>query len=888
MGLREKLLKSAAKNSVAPKANIDNGQEYNNDEISAKASTRKSIGYVEGYSEYISRSGGLVEHNIANMPANTTVLDGNTESVQTTNDAGEDINLYRSANVKKPNTTESDKPIPSSNQVNKQVDEFRNIFGYKDSTSDAIEDPTFIIFDMQMDYGESSLFNSVEGFFNDYSGDMEELDERLPLYDKFVSAITKIFPGDINKDSGTKRHYINSISGMDVLFKKIIDYPVDVISIKLSEDITMLSQYISELYNNLVYSYDSHRFMIPENLLRFNLTIFFRDVREMKSVTYKEEQGKRSLLSEEINDNMSKFAYVLHDCQFDFFNSRNFGADVNLGGFDGGGATTTPSSLSFNINFKSYSKIMLPHMIDNSIDIDLRERNKDNNYDRFNNDYKSQYELSETEFSAIQGGIDSGNLSNRLTKKQEDKKTPIKDYANNIWDVIKKEGTDLRNVLVNTVFDEVTALSVKAQTSVSDAIFGGLNLPNGTQPLTLTRVNIYYDDPAAAISRVGFLVENFLDDAIDDIKGNINASYDKNAEKGDRLNIYWGDKDTNETWGGEIGRIATDSLYGPKGKSYDGNVNDRVTSPTYSPEEKDYQTDTQDDGSYNKKYPVGKVNIGVGQDGLDEFSDRYESGDVSPDGVYNNNPPYKPDGTKDLNPDGVYNNTPPYKPDGTKDLNPDGQYNEKSPEGDLHPDGTYNEKLPDGDLHPDGTYNEKLPDGDLHPDGVYNEKYPGGDLHPDGQYNTKYPNGDLHPDGTYNEKEPEGDVHPDGEYNEKEPNGVVQEKGTYNEKEPSGDVQPDGQYNEKEPSGDVQPDGEYNTKFPEGDVQPDGQYNEKEPNGDVYVEERELNDEPKPLDNVYGHKEETLPEEPSGDVHPDGEYNDKHPKGNIYKKDDDK
>ena len=377
-----------------------NQQDVENEVVN----TKNSLGYVEGYAEYISKNGGLV--NQKGIP-------------------------YRDEKITRDDSTA--KPSTTPNQINKQINQFRNIFGYDGLTriSDSIEDPTFIIFDLHMDYSESPLFNNVGGFINQYADAMEELEERVPLYNEFIAMVSKIFPGDLNDHTGTKRHYINSIGGMDNLFKKIVNYPEDVLTFTLSEDITMISQYLAELYSNLVYSYDTHRYMIPDNLLRFNLTIFFRDAREMMSV----DQDKTITM----NDNISKFAYVLHDCQFDFFNSRSFGSDMQVAGYEAG-ATSTPSTLSFNINYKSFSKIMMPSLIDNSVLIDLRERDglEDGNYDRFNNDYQSQFE-----YQTVVNDVKKENIFTR-------------------------ELNDARSVLVNKVQEEITVLNSKIQKEIAD------------------------------------------------------------------------------------------------------------------------------------------------------------------------------------------------------------------------------------------------------------------------------------------------------------------------------------------------------------------------------------------------------------------------------------
>jgi hypothetical protein len=51
----------------------------------------------------------------------------------------------------------------------------------------------------------------------------------------------------------------------------------------------------------------------------------------------------------------SEIYYTLHDCNFDFFQSKNYGEGLEIGGF-GLGMPSTPSTLSFDIYFKSVTR----------------------------------------------------------------------------------------------------------------------------------------------------------------------------------------------------------------------------------------------------------------------------------------------------------------------------------------------------------------------------------------------------------------------------------------------------------------------------------------------------------------------------------------------------
>ena len=66
----------------------------------------------------------------------------------------------------------------------------------------------------------------------------------------------------------------------------------------------MLSQYLSELYLDLTYSYSTHRQLIPSNLLRFDMYIILSDVRNMKFGKHKKDTDE---YVDKIVENKSKF-----------------------------------------------------------------------------------------------------------------------------------------------------------------------------------------------------------------------------------------------------------------------------------------------------------------------------------------------------------------------------------------------------------------------------------------------------------------------------------------------------------------------------------------------------------------------------------------------------
>ena len=839
--------------------------------------TRKSIGYADGYSQYNQRTGG-------HKPDGTELIE----------------------KIIKDNPLENFKSLSPELLLDGQSDKFRrsefiNGYGGSPKTTDAYEDPTYLIFDLNIMKDESPLFRQIGGaqsFIDEYSDVVPELDERYNYLREFNDRLFKIFPSDNSNDgSGIKKHYIESIGGLDVLLEPIVNYPEAVITFQITEDVAMSMQYLAELYNNLIYSYDSHRYLIPDNLLRFNMRITVRDMRNMKV------PSTNNVISDVVNENISKFIYVLHDCQFNFMKTKNFGAEIRRGGFAAASASISAGG-TIEMNFKSYSKIMAPLLIDNSKIVDFRERETQSLSKTMKNkiyqvgsdsDYKSQDEVLAIEKNNEQiKNVTYRSAADIITSSNQDKRPGAFQFPeiNTSWrgfkNLINKEIIEVRNVIIKQIYSEVNQL-----------ITAGERLIGNKLGFTLGKTNVYYMSlEEKAITRFAFMFQDLLNaeshvahGVVKDL-GKVWTNKDlSNEQKKDMQSAI-----LNQTKQ-EMGDTATDRL------SAYYNPNYTFVKPLNS-------TNVYPDTQTNQIFPNGEVELSG------NYNQKYPKGDLAPDGKYNQKYPkdtVEPEGTYnqkypkgDLYPDGKYNQKYPsgeVEPKGKYnmkypegDLAPDGKYNEKYPIGDLLPDGKYNEKYPEGIVEPKGIYNEKYPSGDLTPDGKYNEKYPIGDLLPDGKYNMKYPEGDLAPNGKYNMKYPEGVVEAEGTYNMKYPEGIIEGKGKYNEKYPKGIVEAKGKYNEKYPEGSVESEGQYNQKYPKGSIESEGQYNEKYPSGDLIPEGRYNQKYPKGSVEAEGTYNQKFPEGdslsegkynekyPEGDLHPDGTPHNKQPKGSVEEK----
>ena len=226
------------------------------------------------------------------------------------------------------------------------------------------QDPLFPTIDIILDTAWSPLFitdstatslnnvgirstsykNSLAKFLTDYV-DIYSIKARQKIHDQFLKTLFTLFNTEFNQIDRNKSYYINSVAGLDKLTSRIVEFEKDKITITLNEDVSMISGYLAQLYNNLSYSYRDQRQMIPANLLRFNMYIKVHDVRNMY---FSMPDGTGTTTSFD----KSYTIYLLRDCTFDFKKSKNFDDTVTIGGFDAG-APTKPSTISFDVLYKS-------------------------------------------------------------------------------------------------------------------------------------------------------------------------------------------------------------------------------------------------------------------------------------------------------------------------------------------------------------------------------------------------------------------------------------------------------------------------------------------------------------------------------------------------------
>ena len=473
--------------------------------------------------------------------------------------------------------------------INKHIDEFKGVgregnIELGNNNNLLLEDPTFLVFDINIDDSdgtpffkytkttasdlntETSFYESgpIIDFLNRYSVNDYEMRDVIPLYREFVEKFKLIFPCKNDRNSGSKRHYINSISGLGILNKTIINYPEDKITIKMSEDITMLLQYISELYLNLTYSFASNRQLIPSNLLKFDMYITISDVRDFKDGMKSSGTGFfDGKYVDKLSENRSKFIYKLHDCELNFFNSKNHSAEITVGGF-GEGASKTPSDMEVTINFKSSSRILSSALIDTSYLLDYRTKeilpgvtdltnptqlhskggdNKghiyDDLYSQFNNDYKTQDEFAKTAKKTYLSGVDDSNTAS------------IDDGTENYVSKLARQSLNqlkaAKSSLQMQLEEQTNRLVETGLKAASDAM--GINL-------SVNKINVYYQTPIEKLERANMMVSNLANHVANDMNKMV-SNLGKDA--GDAL---WGrvpkDEQFNRTKNTDLGKMGQD------------------------------------------------------------------------------------------------------------------------------------------------------------------------------------------------------------------------------------------------------------------------------------------------------------------------------------------
>ena len=255
------------------------------------------------------------------------------------------------------------------------------------------QDPPMFGFDVIFDTYSSPLLNgSLRDFIVNYKN-VSEIASKFQVYEEFRNQFQKFFrlDGDLKIDpkqiamtslgsdvaaaesssslfnphkKNYLGHYIKKITGLDGLIesnkgdtvKYLPDYKKDFITLEIREDVSMNVGTLVHLYKTLYWSRPNGKFLIPENLLRFNCTIIVSECRNFRRI-------KRGIANPKniyaLKDNLSRYVYTLRDCQF-YFDKLPLEDSIDIG--DQG-----PKMFeSYNINFDyKYSTVKLERFVPN-------------------------------------------------------------------------------------------------------------------------------------------------------------------------------------------------------------------------------------------------------------------------------------------------------------------------------------------------------------------------------------------------------------------------------------------------------------------------------------------------------------------------------------------
>lgn len=248
-------------------------------------------------------------------------------------------------------------------------------------------DPVMFGFEIVFDDITSPLLNgSILDFINNYSN-VNEIAARRPVYEDFKNQFIKFFrtlstvridsellqvtklrksgypesegKHDINQDERNKKSYLNyylkKIDGLDKLIERntpdakkyLQEYNKDIITLTFDEDLTLNFGTLARLYKLLYWSKPNGKAMIPDNLLRFNCSIYISEVRNYNRVRKAISGDNQSIGDLEIiKDNVSRYKYDLTECQF-YFDTVPHDASIDMGSIK-----TWASSATLKFDYK--------------------------------------------------------------------------------------------------------------------------------------------------------------------------------------------------------------------------------------------------------------------------------------------------------------------------------------------------------------------------------------------------------------------------------------------------------------------------------------------------------------------------------------------------------
>lgn len=210
------------------------------------------------------------------------------------------------------------------------------------------EDPVVFGFDIIINTQTSPLFGTNDGDnitdFFEFANDngITEINNRTGVWVEFMQHFSKFFNRTDSDFQNIKSFYLKGVEGLENLVnkatalhgsdkKQFTNYGDERESIKITmlEDVHLNAGHLAMLYNTLAYSKINGKQLIPENLLRFDMSIVVSEIRKFNKV--KQALSDGTDVMNIVNDNISRYKYNLYDCQFNFENMSHGDAIKNDG-----------------------------------------------------------------------------------------------------------------------------------------------------------------------------------------------------------------------------------------------------------------------------------------------------------------------------------------------------------------------------------------------------------------------------------------------------------------------------------------------------------------------------------------------------------------------------
>tara|TARA_R110002074_G_scaffold399683_1_gene593361 strand:+ start:287 stop:1693 length:1407 start_codon:yes stop_codon:yes gene_type:complete len=268
------------------------------------------------------------------------------------NDANSLGNPFTAAGIS--GSTLSDGSFPSAYDYAKRFVNAKNVNGSGNNGVTALDDPTYLGFGLMFDI-TSPLFNGATngdpgindgGSSNEYPttpsaiGYLNKIGEanRVQYLRAFVQGILEI--------QRTRPYYFQTITGLLEAFQKSTQFSQDPytgttgeegIAIGCLEAIDLKITALFNLYRMAIYDVRYKRFVLPKNLMRFDVYVNVHEIRKFRTVVKSAEatntRSAETTTADHVNENTSQIRFKFTDCIFNVAASgKAFEGVTNTGG----------------------------------------------------------------------------------------------------------------------------------------------------------------------------------------------------------------------------------------------------------------------------------------------------------------------------------------------------------------------------------------------------------------------------------------------------------------------------------------------------------------------------------------------------------------------------